>query len=227
MRLNAYLARAGVASRRGADALIKARKVTVNGVPGQLNDDINQGDKVEVNGQVIGAQKLKYILLNKPAGYVTTVVDPQNRPKVTDLVNINERVVPVGRLDMDTTGALLMTNDGELAYKLMHPSFEIDKIYEIQVKGPITSEKLNKLSNGLIIDGHRTAPARARKIAGDKVELVVHEGRKHQVKKMLAQVDLPVVRLHRSQYGPLKPAGLKPGQWRELSAAELKLIKYA
>ena len=128
MRLNAFLARVGVASRRGADELIKAGQVKVNGRVGQLNDEVSKTDKVELNGQLLKLRKSRYILLYKPAGYITTLKDPRGRPKVTDLVKIPERVVPVGRLDFDTTGALLLTNDGELAHKLMHPSFEVDKL---------------------------------------------------------------------------------------------------
>src|SRR5437868_655401 len=144
MRLNAYLARAGIASRRKADELIKAGHVYVNGRLGRLNDDVSEADDVKLNGQPIRQQQPRYILLYKPAGYVTTLKDPQNRTKVTDLIKIPERVVPVGRLDFNTTGALLLTNDGELAYKLMHPSSEVDKVYEAVVEGDITDEVLNK-----------------------------------------------------------------------------------
>lgn len=224
MRLNAYLARAGVASRRGADKLIKAGLVKVNGRPGKLNDEITKSDSVEVNGSKISAQKLTHLLFNKPAGYITTLSDPEDRPKITDLIKINERVVPVGRLDFYTTGALLLTNDGELANKLMHPRYEVDKVYEAKVEGTITEEILNKLSNGIELDGRKTAPAKAEKISENQVRLTIHEGRQHQVKRMLASVDLPVKKLHRSRYGPLNVNGLKPGQWRELTAAELKSL---
>lgn len=225
MRLNAFLAQAGVASRRKADELIKAGRVVVNGRAGQLNDDVKDKDDVAVDGRAITAQKLRYVLLHKPAGYVSTLADPQARPRVTALVNVPERLVPVGRLDMDTTGALLMTNDGNLAHHLMHPSFEVEKVYEASVGGTITTEKLNKLSNGLIVDGKPTAPAKVRRLAADKIELIIHEGRKHQVKKMLAAVDLPVRSLHRSRYGGLSLTGLKAGQWRELSRAEVDRLK--
>src|SRR5437868_3832525 len=144
MRLNAFLARAGVASRRGADRLIKAGRVSVNGRLGQLNDVVVESDDIKVNGRRISSQQHRYILLNKPAGYITTLKDPENRVKVTDLVKIPERIVPVGRLDFNTTGALLLTNDGELANKLMHPSSEVDKVYEAVVEGDITDEVLNK-----------------------------------------------------------------------------------
>ena len=225
MRLNAYLARAGVSSRRGADKLIKAGRVSVNGKQGQLNDHVSDTDDVRVNGRRVGSQRLRYILLNKPAGYITTLKDPENRVKVTDLVKIDERVVPVGRLDFNTTGALLLTNDGELANKLMHPSFEIDKVYEAEVEGNITEEILNMLSNGVNLEDGKTAPAKVQKLADNKIELTIHEGRNHQVKRMLAAVGLSVKKLHRSKYGSLTVEGLKPGQWRDLTPAEISSLK--
>lgn len=224
MRLNAFLARTGAASRRGADELIKSGRVTVNGDPGQLNDHVSPGDRVELDGKPVSVQRLRYALLNKPAGYITTLKDEEGRRKVTDLIDIEERVVPVGRLDYDTTGALLMTNDGALAHKLMHPSFEIDKVYEAEVEGAITASILNKLSNGLELDDGKTAPANARKLADNIIELTIHEGRKHQVKRMLESVGLRVTKLHRSKYGPLALNGLRPGQWRELTSAEVKSL---
>jgi 23S rRNA pseudouridine2605 synthase len=225
MRLNAYLARAGVSSRRGADELIKSNRVSVNGQPGQLNTIVSDGDAVMLDGKYITSQKLRYILLYKPDRTITTLSDPEDRPKVTDLIDIPERVVPVGRLDFDTTGVMLLTNDGELANKLMHPSFEIDKVYVAKVQGTITPEILNKLSIGVKLEDGQTAPAKAKKLADNKVELTIHEGRNHQVKRMLEAVGLPVKRLNRSNYGPLNLDGLRPGQWRELTEHELKLLK--
>jgi 23S rRNA pseudouridine2605 synthase len=225
MRLNAYLAKAGVDSRRGADRLIKAGRISVNGRMGQLNDDVSDADDIKVNGRRISSQKLRYILLYKPAGYVTTLKDPENRVKVTDLVKITERVVPVGRLDFNTTGALILTNDGELTNKLTHPSFKVDKVYEAQVDGLVTPEILNMLSIGIKLEDGTTAPASARKIADNKVELTIHEGRNRQVKRMLSAVGLPVVKLHRPKYAGLTLDGLSAGQWRELTKAELKLLK--
>jgi 23S rRNA pseudouridine2605 synthase len=214
-----------VASRRGADRLIKAGRVSVNGRLGQLNDDVTDRDDIKLNGRRISSQKLRYILLYKPAGYVTTLKDSQNRVKITDLVKIDERVVPVGRLDFNTTGALLLTNDGELTNKLMHPSFEVDKVYEAVVEGAITDEILNKLSIGIELENGKTAPAKVRKLADNKVELTIHEGRNHQVKRMLAAVGLQVKKLHRSNYASLTLNGLKPGQWRDLTDEEVKLLK--
>lgn len=225
MRLNAYLARAGVASRRGADELIKAGRISVNGKLGQLNDDVSDQDDIKVNGRRVSTQKLRYILLYKPAGYVSTLKDPENRVKVTDLVKINERIVPVGRLDFDTTGALLLTNDGELAHKLMHPSFKVDKVYEAEVEGQINDEIIKKLETGIDLDDGKTSPSRARKLSDNKIELIIHEGKKHQVKRMLASVGLPVKKLHRSKYGPLTLENLASGQWRDLTEDEVLKLK--
>ncbi len=219
------MAKAGVASRRGADQLIKAGRISVNGRLGRLNDDVSDSDDIKVNGRRVSTQKTRYILLYKPEGYVTTLKDPENRVKVTDLVKIPERVVPIGRLDFNTTGALLLTNDGDITNKLMHPSFEIDKVYEAEVEGRITDEILNKLSIGINLEDGPTAPATIKKLSANKIELTIHEGRNHQVKRMLSAVGLPVVKLHRSKYGPIDLAGLKPGQWRELSETEVKLLK--
>jgi 23S rRNA pseudouridine2605 synthase len=199
--------------------------VYVNGKPGQLNDNVTDKDDIKVNGRRVSSQNLRYILLNKPAGYITTLKDPENRVKVTDLVKIDERVVPVGRLDFNTTGVLLLTNDGELTNKLTHPSFGIDKTYEVTVEGDITEEILNKLSNGVKLDDGKTAPAKTTKLSDNKLQLIIHEGRNHQVKRMLAVVGLEVTKLHRGKYGPLDVEGLKPGRWRDLSSDELKLLK--
>lgn len=221
MRLNAYLARAGVASRRAADGLIKAGRVSVNGRLGQLNDDVSEKDDVKVNGRRVGMQTKRYILLHKPAGYVTTLKDPEGRSKVIDLIKINERVVPLGRLDFDTSGALLLTNDGNLAHQLMHPSFKVDKTYEASVEGSIDAKKLNMLSSGVQLEDGRTAPAKVRQLSDNKLEITIHEGRNRQVRRMLEAVGLKVIKLHRSQYGPLKLDGLKVSRWRDLSPTEL------
>jgi 23S rRNA pseudouridine2605 synthase len=225
MRLNAWLARAGVASRRGADELIKAGRVTVNGEPGQLNTFINARDRVELDGSPLARQELAYVLLNKPAGVVTTARDPGGRPTVVGLVGHESRIVPVGRLDSDTTGALLLTNDGELAHRLAHPRYEVDKVYVAEVEGDPSPETLARLENGIELDDGRTAPARARRLGRGKVELVLHEGRNHQVKRMLDAVGHPVRLLHRSGYGPLTVAGLDPGDWRELSPTEIAVLR--
>src|ERR671937_1896796 len=195
MRLNAYLARAGVASRRRADELIKAGRVRVNGELGQLNTFVERGDRVELDGEEVSAQRLAYVLLNKPAGTVTTASDPQGRPTVVQLVDLPERVVPVGLLDADTTGALLLTNDGPLAHRLAHPRYGVEKTYEIDVEREPDGTALRALAEGVEIEDGRTAPARVRRLARSKIELTLHEGRKHQVKRMWETLGHPVRRL--------------------------------
>jgi 23S rRNA pseudouridine2605 synthase len=225
VRLNAYLARAGVASRRQADELIKAGRVTVNGEPGQLNTFVAARDRVELDGRAVELQPLAYVLLHKPAGVVTTARDPQGRPTVVELVDHAARVVPVGRLDADTTGALLLTNDGELAHRLAHPRYEVEKVYEAEVEDEPSEEALERLRAGVELDDGTTAPARARRRGPTTVELAIHEGRKHQVKRMLAAVGHPVKRLHRSVYAGLSLEGLEPGAWRELEPSEVDLLR--
>ena len=225
VRLNAYLARAGVASRRGADQLIKAGRVRVNGEPGALNTFVEPGDRVELDGRELVPQRLAYVLLHKPAGVVTTVRDPHGRPTVVDLVAHEARVVPVGRLDTDTTGALLLTNDGPLAHRLAHPRYEVEKVYEAEVEGAPDDAALERLRAGVDLDDGRTAPARVRRLGPSRIELALHEGRKHQVKRMLAAVGHPVTRLHRSGYAGLTVEGLGPGEWRELGAEEVARLR--
>jgi 23S rRNA pseudouridine2605 synthase len=220
MRLNAWLARAGVASRRKADELIKAGRVTVNGEAGQLNTFVQAADDVRLDGQPLAKQQLAYVLLNKPAGVVTTASDPQGRRTVVDLVDHPSRVVPVGRLDVDTTGALLLTNDGDLAHRLAHPRYEIDKVYEVETWQQPTDADLQRLRDGVELEDGPTRPARVRRLHGARIELVIHEGRNRQVKRMLEAVGHRVRRLHRSRYANLTVDGLEPGEWRELGRDE-------
>ena len=225
MRLNAYLARAGVASRRRADELIKAGRVRVNGEPGELNTFVTPSDVVELDGERVAAQRLAYVLLHKPAGVVTTARDPHGRPTVVDLVEHDARVVPVGRLDADTTGALLLTNDGPLAHRLAHPRYGVEKVYEVDVEGEPSDDALRRLADGVELEDGLTAPAKARRLAPGRIELTLHEGRKHQVKRMSEAVGHPVRRLHRSRYAGLHIDGLEPGRWRELSGDEVDRLR--
>jgi 23S rRNA pseudouridine2605 synthase len=226
MRLNAYLARAGIASRRGSDELIKAGRVRVNDVPGELNTYVHTGDRVEVDGKQVAAQSLKYILLHKPPGTVTTASDPHGRPTVVELVEeIPERVVPVGRLDADTTGALLLTNDGPLAHRLAHPRYGVEKVYEVDVEGEPDDGALEQLAAGIELEDGRTAPAKVRRLGPAKLELTLHEGRKHQVKRMSQAVGHPVLGLHRSRYAGLTVEGLEPGTWRDLEPSEIDQLR--
>jgi 23S rRNA pseudouridine2605 synthase len=227
MRLNAFLARAGVASRRRADELIKAGRVTVNGEPGELNTVVGARDRVAVDGAEVKRQRLRYVLLHKPADVLTTARDPRGRPTVVELVPGEPRVVPVGRLDADTTGALLLTNDGPLAHRLAHPRYGVEKTYVAEVEGDPDEAALRRLREGVELEDGRTAPARARRLGPGRVELVLHEGRKHQVKRMLAAVGHPVKRLHRSAYAGLTLEGLDSGAWRELEPSEVLKLREA
>ena len=201
----------------------------MNGEPGELKTIVDEGDVVEVDGQRVEKQPLRYILLNKPAGVVTTADDPHGRPTVVDLVPHEVRVVPVGRLDADTTGALLLTNDGELAHRLAHPSFGVPKVYDVDVGGSPSPDVLAALRRGVDLEDGRAAPAEARIVRRgtrvSRIELTVHEGRKHQVKRMCAAVGLPVQNLHRRRYAGLRLVGLDPGEWRELTPDEVAALR--
>ena len=229
MRLNAYLARAGVASRRRADELIVAGRVHVNGARGELNTIVGSRDVVEVDGKRVAAQPLAYVLLHKPPDVVTTARDPHGRKTVVQLVPHTPRVVPVGRLDADTTGALLLTNDGALAHRLAHPRYGVEKVYEAEVEGLPSEAALRALREGVVLEDGTTAPASARVLERRPrtalLELTLHEGRKHQVKRMCAAVGHPVRRLHRSRYAGLVLGDLAPGEWRELTAREVEALR--
>jgi 23S rRNA pseudouridine2605 synthase len=199
--------------------------VRVNGAPGALNTFVEAGDTVELDGRRLAPQRLAYVLLHKPAGVVTTARDPQGRPTVVGLVPAEPRVVPVGRLDADTTGALLLTNDGPLAHRLAHPRYEVEKVYEADVESDPDDEALRRLAEGIELEDGRTAPARARRLAPGRVELTLHEGRKHQAKRMLEAVGHPVRRLHRSRYAGLGLDGLAPGEWLELTPEEIDRLR--
>ena len=225
MRLNAYLAKAGITSRRKADELIKAGRVSVNKELGRLNSSVTEKDLVALDGKLLKLQKNRTIILNKPAGYVTTLDDPEGRPKVTDLVDLEERLVPIGRLDYQTTGLLLLTNDGELAHRLMHPKFKVDKTYIAEFNGVLNPKIINMLKTGIELEDGKTAPAKIKKLDDNKAELTIHEGRNRQVRRMLAAVGLTVRKLHRTKYGPIDLRGLKPGQWRDVTDEEISKLK--
>jgi 23S rRNA pseudouridine2605 synthase len=201
--------------------------VRVNGVTAELNTFVEEGDVVDLDGQLLVPQALAYVLLHKPPGVVTTARDPHGRPTVVDLVEHDSRVVPVGRLDADTTGALLLTNDGALAHRLAHPRYEVEKVYEAEVEGEPTDEAIAELAAGIELDDGRTAPAQARRLGPSRIELSIHEGRKHQVKRMFEAVGHPVRGLHRSRYAGLTLVGLDSGAWRELSDGEVEALRAA
>jgi 23S rRNA pseudouridine2605 synthase len=227
VRLNAYLARAGVASRRGSEELIRAGRVRVNGEVAGLATFVEAGDRVELDGTELAPEPLAHILLHKPEGVVTTARDPQGRPTVVGLVGHAQRIVPVGRLDVDTTGTLVLTNDGPLAHRLAHPRYEVDKVYEVEVEGEPGDEALRRLAEGVELDDGPTAPAQVRRLAPYSLELTLHEGRKHQVKRMCEAVGHPVTRLHRREYAGLTVEGLAPGEWRDLTDAEVGALRAA
>jgi 23S rRNA pseudouridine2605 synthase len=231
VRLNAFLARAGVTSRRRADDLIRAGRVRVNGATGELNTAVGRRDVVEVDGERVALQHLAYVLLNKPAGAVTTARDPQGRATVVDLVPPEPRVVPVGRLDADTTGALLLTNDGDLAHRLAHPRYGVPKVYEADVEGTPSADAVAGLRGGIDLEDGRTAPAEVRVLhrggRTSRLELTLHEGWKHQVKRMCEAVGHPVRRLRRSRYAGLDVGDLPPGGWRVLTPDEVAALRAA
>jgi pseudouridine synthase len=197
----------------------------VNGEEAGLATVIVPGDRVELDGEAVEPEPLTYVLLNKPAGVVTTARDPQGRRTVVGLVAHERRVVPVGRLDADTTGALLLTNDGPLANRLAHPRYEVDKVYEAEVEGRPSSEALARLAEGVELEDGLTAPAEVRRLGPSRLELVLHEGRKHQAKRMCEAVGHPVRRLHRREYAGLTVEDLEPGEWRQLRADEVKRLR--
>jgi 23S rRNA pseudouridine2605 synthase len=227
VRLNAFLARAGVASRRRADELIRAGRVRVNDAPGELNTVVGKRDVVEVDGERVERQPLAHVLLHKPAGVVTTARDPHGRRTVVDLVPAQPRIVPVGRLDVDTTGALLLTNDGALAHRLAHPRYGVPKVYEVEVEVSPSRDALEQLRRGVELDDGVTAAAGVRTLGDGRIELTLHEGRKHQVKRMCEAVGHPVRRLHRSRYAGIGLDGLAEGEWRALTSGEVAELRRA
>jgi len=231
-RLSRYLAMAGVASRRAAETLIAQGRVAVNGVViTTQGSKVSGADRVEVDGKSVAiTDPLVYVLLYKPVHVLTTVQDPQGRPTVMDYVrSVPERIFPVGRLDFDTTGALLLTNDGALANRLMHPAAGVSKVYEAVVDGRLSESAVGALESGIELDGQLTAPAQVRILGTDgttaRVRIVVHEGRNRQVRRMLEAVGCACVRLTRVAYGPLTLRSLRPGQFRLLSRAEVMELR--
>ena len=231
-RLQKIIANSGYCSRRKAEEDIQNRKVKVNGeVISELGYKASYEDYIEVNGTPINKKEEKvYYLLNKPRGVVTTASDDKGRKTVVDLIKTDKRIYPVGRLDYDTTGIILLTNDGELTNLLTHPKNEVEKVYVAKIEGLITKEELKKLCNGVIIDGFKTGKAKAKILKIDKrnnssvVELIIHEGKNHQVKKMFEAIGYPVLKLKRESIAFLTLDGVKSGSYRELSVKEVKKL---
>jgi pseudouridine synthase len=199
--------------------------VRVNGEPGRLDTFVATGDVVEVDGRRVEPQRLAYVLLHKAPGVVTTARDPHGRPTVVGLVGHTLRIVPVGRLDADTTGVLVLTNDGPLAHRLAHPRYGVEKVYVADVEGAPTEDDLERLRQGVELEDGRTAPARVRSLGRSRIELTLHEGRKRQVLRMCEAVGHPVRRLHRSTYAGLELGDLRPGEWRELTDDEVDALR--
>jgi 23S rRNA pseudouridine2605 synthase len=232
VRLAKYIAHCGVASRRHAEDLVHSGRVLVDGE--RVTDparDVGDHSEVKVDGKPVSPERQEHYLLNKPPGVVSTAHDPQGRPKVVDLVSSRARLYPVGRLDAYTSGLILLTNDGELANRLMHPSFEIEKTYRALVEGSVSAQVLERLRSGIELEDGRTWPAQARVVASysetTQLEVVIHEGRKRQVRRMCEAVGHPVIELERTAYGPLTLAGLAPGESRALGEQEVGQLRRA
>lgn len=232
VRLQKYLADCGIASRRKAEELILQGKVRVNGkIINELGFKVNTSrDKIEFEGKIVKPEKKKvYILLNKPAGYISATKDQFDNPSVLHLIDIKERLFPVGRLDKDTTGALILTNDGEFSYRLTHPKHEVNKTYIAEVVGRPTDEEMRTFMKGVYIDGRKTYPAKIRIVKETKknsiVEIIIHEGRNRQVKKMCEEIGHKVITLQRYSIGNINIEGLKEGKWRYLTDKEISKLK--
>jgi 23S rRNA pseudouridine2605 synthase len=230
MRLAKYLAISGVASRRASEDIVRAGRVTVDGET--VTDparDVGADDTVALDGRAVSTSRERVVYaLNKPVGVVSTARDPQGRPTVVTMVPQTERLYPVGRLDIDTTGLILLTNQGELAHRLTHPSFEVAKTYRAVVGGAALHERtLRALREGVELEDGRTSPARVRRVSADTLEITIHEGRKRQVKRMCEAVGHPVKRLERVAFGPLQLGDLPRGRWRRLSDAEVEALMAA
>jgi 23S rRNA pseudouridine2605 synthase len=230
VRLVKYLAHAGVASRRGAELIIADGRVTVRGeVVTDPARDVGEADAVAVDGKPARLERrLVVIAVNKPAGHVSTAKDPQGRPTVVSLVRSRERLYPVGRLDAETTGLILLTNDGDLAYRLMHPSFEVPRTYRARLtRTPVRGKALQDLRDGVTLEDGRTAPAKVRRLTPDRIEIVIHEGRKRQIRRMCDAVGHPAAELERVAFGPLRLGDLAPGAHRRLAPDEVAALRRA
>ncbi len=230
-RLQKYIAEAGYTSRRKAEDLIREGKVEVDGkIVKELGTKVSGKERIIVEGNLLKKEEKEYYLLNKPREVITSVSDDKNRKTVVDLIETDKRIYPVGRLDYDTTGVLLLTNDGEFANILMHPNNKIDKVYIAKIRGIIKGDAINKLKNGVIIDGKKTEKCRVKLRKTDlknntsMVEVTIHEGRNHQVKKMFDAVGFEVLKLKRERFGIFTLQGLTSGDYRRLSPKEVAKI---
>ena len=227
VRVNRYLASTGLGSRRAVEDVIRAGRVTVNGRVAELATVVAEGDDVRVDGAPVRPETTMTVLLNKPRGAVTTARDPQGRPTVTGLVDAGARLFPVGRLDRDTTGVLLLTNDGDLAEHLMHPRHEVPKTYRARVSGEPAETALDRLRAGVELDDGPTAPAEVTSRGAGVVDITIHEGRNRQVRRMFAAIGHPVIHLDRRAYAGLTAGRLARGKWRVLTPSEVEALRRA
>lgn len=230
-RLQKYIAEAGYTSRRKAEELIKSGKVEVDGViVTELGTKVSGKETITVEGNILKKEEKEYYILNKPRGVITAVSDDKNRKTVVDIIKSDKRIYPIGRLDYDTTGVLLLTNDGEFSNILMHPNERIEKVYVAKINGIIKGEEINKLKNGVVIDGRKTEKCKVKLRRVDPknntsyVSLIIHEGRNHQVKKMFEAVGFKVLKLKRERVGIFTLEGLTSGEYRRLSPKEVSII---
>lgn len=230
-RLQKVIAASGVASRRKAEDLIKNGKVKVNGITiTELGTKVSNSDEIEINNKILEKEVKEYYLLNKPRGVITSTTDDKGRKTVCDLISTSSRIYPVGRLDYDTTGALILTNDGEFANILTHPKNKIDKVYIAKLEGIIKGEQINKLKNGIILDGVRVKASRVKLKKTDYekntslVEIIIHDGKNHQVKRMFEAVGFHVDKLTREKIAIFDLTGLKSGEYRKLTPKEVQII---
>ena len=232
LRLQKYLSEQGIMSRRAAEEEIKKGKVKVNGAPATLGTKIDpEQDVVEYGGKKVGGAVRKvYIMLNKPVGYVTTMSDEMNRPCVAELIeSVGVRVYPIGRLDLESEGLLLFTNDGELANRLMHPKYHKPKVYHVKIRGEVSAEKIEALGKPMVIDGYKTKPVGisvvTRKQDFTVLAMELHEGRNRQIRKMCEQLSLHIITLKRISIGEVKLGNLAIGEWRHLTRAQVESLK--
>lgn len=230
-RLQKVIQRAGIASRRNAEDLIRQGRVTVNGeVVTEMGVQVESFDKVEVDGALLKHEEFVYLVLNKPAGYVSTTQDDKGRKTILDLIHVDERVVPVGRLDYDTAGVILLTNDGQFLNAMIHPKFKVEKEYHVKVEGLLRKEESAKLRKGVDLGDFKSAPARIFDVEYDdkktssRVKIVIHEGKYHQIKRMFEAIGHPVLKLRRHRFGTITTEGLKQGESRLLKPHEIKQL---
>lgn len=220
-RVQKIIANAGFCSRRKAEELIEAGVVQVNGKTITIGDKADpEKDKVTVNGELIKAPKRRYIVFHKPRGYLTTLTDPRGRKTIFDLIKVKERLIPVGRLDLNTSGLLLLTNDGDFANQIMHPRYEVEKTYQVLLERELTRPEIAKLEGGVTIEGHRTWPAKVQKHGKNTYHVTIHEGRNRIIRKMMRKIKHHVVELKRIAIEDLTLKGLDEGQFRDLTKKE-------